>query len=184
MDRFSGNLVMGIFVLAAFAGCDTTKVTEAVNSTVDSAKNTVNKTVEVAKQEVNLAGSMEVTTTPPIAAKACYAKLVLSGGQRPNVLQLASYKGAELERFPSMMLYATTEVDSPSELAGKTLKGELFAQSSADGTVWQTRSGSPASITISQADGKSLTAQISSATLLNSSGEEATVSGKFVALFE
>jgi hypothetical protein len=160
-------------------------VTEAVTTSVDAAKNTVTQTVEAAKQEINLAGSMEVSTSPPIAAKACYAKLIVIGGDRPAVLQLASYKEASLERFPSVFIQAPVKVGSLNELAGQTVKADLYAQTAEGATVWHTRSDAPASLVVSAVDDKSLTAQCTGATLVNAeTGEEAVVSGKFVALFE
>jgi hypothetical protein len=183
MSRAFKFAMLSVALLAI--GCDTKKVTDAVNSTVDSAKNTVNKTVEAAKQEINLAGSMEVSTTPPVSAKACYAKIVIPGGQRSSVLQLASYKTADLERFPSMFLQAPVKVDAASKLVGQTLQAELFALASADGAIWRTRTGAPAALIVSAVDDQSLTAQCTGATLVNSeTGEEISANGKFIALFE
>lgn len=175
---------LAILVLCV-AGCDTKKVTEAVSTTVDAAKNTVNQTVETVKQEANLAGSMDLSTSPPVATSACYATLTVTGGERPNVLQLASYKDAELERFPSMFIKANVKANSLQELSGQNLQAELYAQAVENGTVWHTRTGSPASVTISAVDATSLTGECNGVKLINAeTGEETTVNGKFVALFE
>lgn len=179
--------LLALLALAATiaVGCDTTKVKQAVTTSVDAAKNTVNQTVEAARQEINLAGSMDLSTTPPIAAKACYAKLVAPGGERPNVLQLASCKSVDLERFPSVFLQAPVKTSALSELAGQTLQAELYAQLAADGTVWRTRTGQPAAIRVAAVDATSLTAECSGVMLVNAeTGEEAAVSGKFIALLE
>lgn len=172
-------------VLMCLAGCDAKKVTEAVTTTVDAAKNSVNQTVETVKQEANLAGSMDLSTSPPVATTACYATLTITGGERPNVLQLASYKDAELERFPSMFIKANVKANSLQELSGQNLQAELYAQAVENGTVWHTRTGSPASVTISAVDETSLTAACNGVKLINAeTGEETTVNGKFVARFE
>jgi hypothetical protein len=174
-----------VVVLLCIAGCDTKKVTEAVTTTVDAAKNTVNQTVETVKQEANLAGSMDLSTSPPLATSACYATLVVTGGERPNVLQLASYKDADLERFPSMFIKANVKANSLQELVGQSLQAEFYAQAVENGTAWHTRTGSPASVTISAVDETSLTAVCNGVKLINAeTGEETTVNGKFVALFE
>lgn len=181
------SLIVSAFALTTlmFVGCDTKKVQEAVTSTVDAAKTSVSQTVEAAKQEINLSGSMEISTAPPIQAKACYAKLIVIGGGYPTTLQLASYKTPELERFPSMFIVAPVKVESLSQLVGQSVKADLYAQTAEGEAVWQTPDGSPATLTISAVDENSLTAHCNSVTLIKQgTDEQTTVNGKFVALFE
>lgn len=169
----------------ALAGCDKEKVQEAVNVGVEQAAEVVDQTVETVRQEANLAGSMELSTNPPLAAKACYATLLVTDGARPNVLRLASYKSTELERFPSMIIEAHVDQTALASLSGQTVQAKIYAQSAEDGPLWSTPTGSLATVSITGVDDTSLTCECAGAPLVSSeTGEQTTVSGKFVALFE
>ena len=184
--QFRSLITVGLIVSATFLlGCNTEQIQEAVDSSVQQTTQVVEQTVETVKQEANLVGSMELATNPPLAAKACYVELIDTGEGRPNVLRLASYKSADLERFPSIIIEAHVEESSLGELSGKTVNGKVYAQSQQDGPVLSTPTGSQASLAIGAVDDKSVTCEITSAGLVNSdTGEETAVSGKFVALLD
>lgn len=167
----------------AIAGCNK-PVEETINNTVGQATQVVQQTVENVKQEANLVGSMELATNPPIAAKACYAKLFVIDDGRPNVFRLASYKSDELERFPSIMLQAQVNAESLSGLQGQTVKADVFARTQDNGLIWHSPAGSPASITISAIDDKSLTCTLSGPIVNSDTEEESNISGKFIAMLE
>ncbi len=167
----------------AIAGCNK-PVEEAINNTVGQATQVVQQTVENVKQEAHLVGSIDLATNPPIAAKACYAKLIVIGDGRPNVFRLASYKSVDLEQFPSIMLQAQVNAQSLSALQGQTVQADVFAQPQDNGPVWHSPDSSPASITISAMDDKSLTCTLSGPIVNSDTGEESNVSGKFVAMLE
>jgi len=171
-----------VAVLAA-TGCDLQKVEESVKSGAEETVQVVEQTVETVQQETGLAGSMELATDPPLAAKACYAELVDTGEGRPNVLRLASYESTELERFPSMMLQAHIEESTLAALGGKSVQANVYAQREKDGPVWSSPIGSPATVSILSVDNKKMTCECAGAVLVNSqTDEQSTVSGKFVAL--
>ena len=180
-------LWIAVLVTAGAGGCNkdqVDQVQEAVSTGVEQAAHSTRRAVETVKQEANLTGSMELAVNPPIDAPACYVELVALDG-RPNVLQLASYKEVELERFPSLLLQAQVEADSLAELAGKTVHGELYAQAEKDGAVWHSEEGAPAAFSVSAVEGNAVTCKITGASLVNSeTGERSTVSGKFVGLVE
>ena len=172
-------------IAISLASCDKEKIQETVNKGVEQTTTVVEQTVETVKQEANLAGSMELTTNPPIAAKACYAELIDTGEGRPNVFRLASYKSTELERFPSILIEAHVEEASLSALAGKTIPAKVYAQLSEDGTVFSTSGSAPANVSITAVDDKSLTCECTGANLTSSESDESTsVTGKFVGLLE
>ncbi|MCA9269380.1 MAG: hypothetical protein KDA41_12955 [Planctomycetales bacterium] len=166
-------------------GCSKKQVQEAVQTGVDQATHVVEQSVETVKQETNQVGSMELTTLPPVAAKACYAKLIVVGDGRPNVFQLASYKEADLERYPSMFLQAQVDATELAQLVGKTVEGKFYAQLAADGDVLETPEGSLASVRIATVDETSITCECTGVELVNcTTGERKTVGGKFVGLLQ
>ena len=165
------------------ASCDKEQIQETVNKGVEQTTTVVEQTVETVKQEANLAGSMELSTDPPITAKACYAELIDTGENYPNVFRLASYRSEELERFPSIIVEAHVEEASLSALSGKTLSAKVYARLSEDGQLYSTSSDAPANITIVSVEEKSLTCECT-ANLSSVSGEATSVTGKFVGRFE
>ena len=172
-------------VALLFAGCPKEQIQEVVQTGVEQTTQVVEETVETVKQEANLVGSMELTSDPPLATKACYVSFLNNGEDLPNKLELASYKSDDLERFPSIFFHAQVAESSLGDLAGKTVDGQITAQVEDGGTVWATPTGSSATISVTQVDEKSVTCEVASALLVNSDTlEEMTVSGKFVALVE
>ena len=188
MPRKMKRNSIGLIILATaapFVGCDTGQVKDAVDSGVQRTTQVVEQTVETVKQEANLVGSMELTTDPPLTAKACYAELIDTGEGRPNVFRLASYKSEELERFPSIIVEAHVTETSLTSLAGKSIEGKVYAQLEDNGPVWSTPTGSQVTLSVTKVDQKSVSCECAVATLINSdTGEESSVSGKFTALIE
>lgn len=181
-NRLAANVSL-LFVLAAVSGCKQDQV-ENVKTTVDKAAQWGEKAVETVKQETNMAGSMELATTPPLSAKACYAELIVTGDGRPNVLRLASYKRTELERFPSMIVEARVNEGTLAALVGQTVQATVYAQQEEDGPLWHTPTGAPAPISIESVDETALTAACAGAALVNTENDDrSTVSGKFTAVF-
>lgn len=174
-----------MLTIAAAPGCDQKKIEDAVSTGLQQAQDKVEQTVETVKQEVNLVGSMDLSTTPPLSAKACYVKFVVPGDGRPNVLQMASYKEADLERFPSVFLQARVQTATLTDLAGQTVNADLFAQSGQSGPLWFSHDESPVSLSVTSVDDKSMVCELSGAQLINAdTGETATVSGKFIGLLD
>jgi hypothetical protein len=181
---FTSLTIIPTALLCCALGCNKDQVDKAASG-LQQVTQTVQQGVENIKQEANLTGSMELSTTPAIAAKACYARLIVIGEGRPNVLQLVSYKDASLERFPSLLVQAQVQEGSLAELAGKTVQAEIFAQSEENGPVFHCPDGTLASVNISAADAKSLTGQCTGAMLVSSETNQPTsVNGKFVAVVE
>lgn len=177
-------IVLAGLALLCFSACDQKQIEQATTG-VQQVTQAVQQTVETVKQEANLTGSMELATTPPVAAKACYARLIVLGGGRPNVLQFSSSKDASLERFPSLFMQAQVQEGSLAELVGKTVQAEIFAQAEQGGPMFHTPDGATAPVNIVSVEGKSLTAQCSGAMLVSSQSKQPTsVSGKFVAVVE
>lgn len=168
-------------VLLPVLGCNQDQIQEVVDKGIDQTTQVVEQTVETVKQETNQAGSMDLTTNPPLAAKACYAELIDTGEGRPNVFRLASYRSSELERFPSIIIEAQVEESSLQALTGKTLSAKIYAQNNEDGIVHATATGSPASISVLSVDETTLTCECSGQLISSETGSESTVSGKFVA---
>ena len=172
-------------VLTTVLACNKDQVQEAVDKGIEQTTQVVEQTVETVKQETHMAGSMDLTTNPPLAAKACYVELIDTGEGRPNVLRLASYRSSELERFPSIIIEAQVEEVTLEALSGKTLMAKIYAQDEENGIVHATADGVPASISVVSVDDSSLTCECSGAQLTSSdTGKESTVSGKFVALLD
>ena len=170
-------------ILLSAVGCDQKQVQEAVDKGVEQTTHVLEQTVETVKQETKLAGSMDLSTDPPLAAKACYVELIDTGEGRPNVLRLASYKSSDLERFPSILVEAHVTETSLADLKGKTISATIYAQLEEDGVVHATETGSPASIAILSVDENSLTCECRAAQLTSSdTGLAKEVTGKFVAV--
>jgi hypothetical protein len=184
VHRFGIALAIVGCGLLVSSGCNKQQLDKAAAG-VQQVTQTVQQGVETIKQEANLTGSMELSTTPPIAAKACYARLIVIGDGWPNVLQLASSKDASLERSTSLFLRAQVQEKSLTELAGKTVQAEIFARADEDGQLFHTPDGTLVAVSITAADAKSLSAQCNGVMLIDAGTNQPTsVNGKFVAVVE
>lgn len=129
-------------------------------------------------QALNLAGSMTLNLDAPVSINACYYSLVGMTG-RPSVLQFTSYKNIAVETFPSVMLRAEVEGKTAAELAGKTIKTQMFVQSEADGPIWHTASGDSIQLTITEVTEDLLVANVASGSLTNTETQQSiTVTGE------
>jgi hypothetical protein len=165
-----------LIVLIAMGGCDSAKL----RSLADKAKNAASKGSESIKKQVTdqvnsasaeaqetlqMAGKITLTVGSPVETKACYARFVRQGSQRPTVFELRSYSSPEREEFPSVFFHSQIRAASAAELSGQVVSGRLFVQLVANGPTWHSLAGSPVEIKITSIEDKTLTAEIVSASL-------------------
>ena len=116
----------------------------------------------------------------PVVILAC--SVGCSKEKTAEVFQLSAGGEAGSESFPSAFLRAEVSAGTFAELVGKTLKGELYVQTQADGPVWHSPDGQPVEIAITQAADASVEGQLVRGTLISSeTGESVSVTGKFQA---
>jgi hypothetical protein len=162
-------------------GChETVDVGEFVDESVGKVRQTVEKGVEEVKQSANLAGNIELTLSPPVQAKACYASFYLVDADRPAVLQIASYPKAETETFPSVFMRALVQAPSAADLTGKTVSAEVFVQQNSEGPVWHSRGPGHVQLQIEEVSDDSIAGKILGGQLVSTdTGQPIDVTGTF-----
>jgi hypothetical protein len=185
----SGLLVISF--LGSVIGCGEGSVTEQFNQGVEQAKETVSKGVEqtkeaaqkvtdaakqattTVKETAGLSGKISLTSNPPVSTTGAYATFVAPIGEQNGTLQIQSYAPAQAETFPSVFVRALVTAKSLNELVGQSTGCEVFVQTQAEGPVWRIAAGDSAQLKIIGVEGKLLKAEIVSATLHETSAEEA-----------
>ena len=192
--RFMLSSIPPLIVLISMGGCDSAKLKaladkarNAASQGADSIKKQVTEQVDSARAEVQetlqIAGKMTLTLNSPIETKACYARFVQQGSQRPTVFELRSYSSPEREEFPSVFFHSQIRAKTAAELSGQVVSGRLFIQLVANGPTWYSVAGSPVELRITSIEDKSLTAEIVSASLHNTqTGASTDVTGSFDAV--
>jgi len=175
-------------------GCDSAKLRsladkakKAASQGTESIKKQVIDQVDSASAEVQetlqMAGKITLTLDSPIETKACYARFIEQGSQRPTVFELRSYSSPDREEFPAVFFHSQIRAKTAAELNGQVVSGRLFVQLVANGPTWYSLAGSPVEIKITSIEDKSLTAEIVSASLQNTqTGASIDVSGSFNAV--
>lgn len=147
------------------------KVGEQVQQQAEQVKQKVSegagKTSDLAQQQLQLAGDMQLTLDAPLKASACYVKFIPASAGRPSVLKLKSYRDAKSETFPSVLIQATVEAGSLTELRGQTVAAQMYVQTEASGPIWFADGGRPVQLTIATVEEKVVSAKIAGGTLLN-----------------
>lgn len=141
-----------------FAGCGDSSVSDLASSVKESVSQGVDKVKGSASdaadsvqeaavdlqgtvgEALNLAGKLELTLDEPIQTEACYARWISPHQGRPAVLQLQSYRSADQETFPAVMVHAKVRGGDLPSMVGQTVAAEMFVQKEADGAVWSTSS--------------------------------------------
>ena len=183
-----------LIVLMALGGCDSAKL----KSLADRAKNAASQGTEQIKKQVTdqvdsataeiqetlqMAGKINLTLDSPFETKACYARIVKQGSNRPTVFELRSYSSPDREEFPAVFFHSQIRVKSAAEMTGLVVSGRLFVQLVADGPTWYSQTGSPVELRITSIENKVLTAEIVSASLHNThTGASTEVTGTFSAV--
>ena len=192
--RFMLSSIPPLIVLIAMGGCDSSKL----QSLADKAKNAASKGAESIKKQVTdqvdsasaevqetlqMAGKMTLTLNSPIETKACYARFIQQGSQRPTVFELRSYSSPEREEFPSVFFHSQIRAKTAADLSGQVVSGRLFIQLVANGPTWYSVAGSPVELKITSIEDKSLKAEIVSASMQNTqTGASIEVTGSFDAV--
>jgi len=173
------GLLFGVAGLAVGCG-ENVNVGEFVDDSVGKVRQTVEKGVEGVKQTANLAGNIELTLSPPVQAKACYASFYLVDADRPAVLQISTYPKADTETFPSVFMRALVQTNSAAELAGKTVSAEVFVQPNSEGPVWHSRGPGHVQLQIEEVSEDSIAGKILGGQLISTeTGQPIDVTGTF-----
>ena len=125
------------------------------------------KASDTAQQQLQLAGDMQLTLDEPLKASACYVIFIPANAGRPSVLKVKSYRDAKTETFPSVLIQATVEAASLTELRGQTVAAQMYVQTEANGPIWFADGGRPVQLKIATVEDKVVSAQIAGGTLVN-----------------
>ena len=135
------------------------------------------------QEALQIAGKITLTLDSPFETKACYARFVQQGSQRPTVFELRSYSSPEREEFHSVFFHSQIRAKTAADLSGQVVSGRLFIQLVANGPTWYSVAGSPVELRITSIEDKSLTAEIVSGSLQNTqTGASIDVTGSFDAV--
>ena len=141
------RFTLPLIVLITIVGCDSAKL----KSLADKAKNAASKGTEAIKKQVTehvdsasaevqetlqMAGSMTLTLDSPLETKACYARFIQQGSNRPTIFELRSYSTPDREEFPSVFFHSQIRAKSADELSGQIISGRLYVQRVAGGPTW------------------------------------------------
>ena len=147
------------------------KVGEQVQQQAEQVKQKVSegasKASDSAQQQLQLAGDMQLTLDAPLKASACYVKFIPADAGRPSVLKLKSFRDVKSETFPSVLIQATVQAGSLTELRGQTVPAQMFVQTEANGPIWFADGARPVQLTIATVEEKVVSAKIAGGTLLN-----------------
>jgi hypothetical protein len=178
------HLVALLAAAIVAAGCGDSAPTQIAKAT-KSVQDAVEQAQQTAAQATGISeGSIELTLDAPLKIEQCFARLTPQTAARPGVLQLFSYEDPQDEEFPSVMLWATCDAASASDLVGKTVEGQLFVQRKPGADLWRSSNLVPIAITVVQADLLSVTCEIKDATVerVDDNGQ-AKASGKLIGLW-
>jgi len=122
---------------------------------------------------------MKLTIDQPLQISACYASFSHLKAAGSGVLQLQSYRDAQHESFPSVLVRAQCSAGTLAELTGQTLGAQMFVQSQQNGPLW-TATAQPVQLKITAIEGKLLKAEIAGGSLTQSAtGASQPVTGAF-----
>jgi hypothetical protein len=183
MANLANWAVLGM-VAGALAGCgesapaQVAKATKSVQAAVERVQETAAQTAGITQ------GSIELALDEPLRAEQCFATFAPKGISRPGVLQLMTYEDPKAEAFPSVLLWASGDAASATELVGQTIEGHLFVQREAGRGTWSSSTLRPVAITVVHADLFSVTCEIADAEVVRADGElSVKANGKFIALW-
>lgn len=192
--------ILGLLA-TALSGCGEGTVTEQFNKGLEQAKESVSKGVEQAKEGVQkigdtakqatttakeaagLSGKISLTLNPPVTTTGAYAAFTTPAGDRTGAIAFQSYAVGQAETFPSVYIRALTTAKTLNELVGTSTPCELFIQEKADGPIWRLTEGDAAQVKILSVEGKLVKAEISNASLHETSAEQAiSINGQIEAV--
>lgn len=184
-----------LFLIAA--GCGGQSVSDLASSVKDAAAEgvqSVKKTAQQVSQDVTgaaqsvtdkasqtleMAGTMKLTVDKPLDLPACYASFSRVDAAGAGVLQLKSYRDAQGEACPSVLVHASCSASTLAEMKGQTLAAQMFVQLEPNGPLW-TATTQPVSLRITAVDGNLIRAELAGGSLTHSAtGATQTVAGTF-----
>ena len=138
---------------------------DKTSDALSSAKEKASNITQSAGNLMSMNGSAEITLDKPTKFPASHVRVVsLAPGK--SVVQLKSYpEDGESTTFPAFFIQGTADVSLES-LAGKTVPCKLFAQTKADGAVWQNVPGEMIQVKFSASE-NGVSAMFAGANLLN-----------------
>lgn len=184
MEKLACCAVLGM-AAGALAGCGESAPAQIAQAT-KNVQAAVEQVQETAAQAAGIStGSIELSLDDPLRTEKCFATFTPKGISRPGVLQLMTYEDPKAEEFPSVLLWATGDAASATELVGQTIEGHLFVQRDAGRGTWSSSTLRPIAITVVHADPFSVTCEIADAEVVRADGEQSVkASGRFIALWK
>ena len=187
MFHLPRRIVLALLLVAATTvGCSgDVDLRETLGRGASQIREKVDQGVERVQQQTGFKGGIELSMSPPVKTRACYAALIRVDPQRPAVLQLTSYAAPEAESFPATFFRTTVPVNSVTELAGQTIPVQAFVQAQSNGPVWHTRQDAPLQLQIVEVDEKRIVGRIVGGQLVTSaSGKPTDVTGTFSGVWQ
>lgn len=192
MSRYLVYLPLALLTAGGCNRADVSDLVDKVKQTASEGTEKVRETVSEqvgdaagdVQEQLQLAGSIELQLDQPLQTGACYARFVRQGSGRPNVLQMQSYRSADKESFPSVLLHAQVSAASAEELVGQVASARLFVQPQQNGPLWYSAIGAPVEVKIVSIEEQMLTAEIVGGTLASTASGEVGVTGTFEAVLQ
>jgi hypothetical protein len=173
--------VMIIFL--SFGGCSKDEITKLADQVKEATVEKIDQLEKVAPI-LPKTGEIQLTIDVPTQSRTGYASLVQVETGRPSVLQIRSYVDPARETFPAIFFQGLVPADSAASLAGKTVTGRLFIQSTAGAPVWFNEDNSSVQLTIQSLEETEIVGSFSAGTLTNSDGKSSSFSGSFRAVLD
>lgn len=188
---------LSLLLLLSAAGCGGQSVSDLASSVKDAATQgvqsvkdtaqqvsqdvtgTAQNMTDKASQTLELAGTMKLTVDRSVEIPACYASFSRVDAAGAGVLELKSYRDAQGESSPSVLVHASCSANTLADLTGQTLAAQMFLQPEASGPLW-TATTQPVSLKITAIDGKRIRAELAGGSLTHSAtGASQAVTGSF-----
>ena len=136
--------------------------------------------VEEVEKQLPHSGSISLRLDPPVEIDSANIQVLVVGGDRPNVMQLASYDTESgPSSYPSLLAHGPTSVTSAAELVNKTVQCDLYIQTKSGGPILITRPGE--SVTVSfgpfHEDTSLLKASIASTPMISTDDRPTSMNG-------
>lgn len=131
----------------------------------DTLSASVAEGASAAQEQLGVAGSIKLTTSPPIQTKACYIHFIPASSGRPAFLQVRSYRSESEETYPAVFLQGRVDASAVSELAGATVPMQMFVQRASDGPVAYASNGASVQVKVESVTEAQLSATIVAASL-------------------
>lgn len=149
-------------------------------SATDAASNFASQATATVEDALPATGQVTLKTSPAFEAESATMQLISIGDGRDNIVQITTYEpGQESLTYPSLLIRGTTTVGDAASLSGESIECQLYMQASSSEPIAATPPGRSISVSFRAYDPekKTLTASISSGSLVDSNNASVRVGG-------